>query len=126
MIHNVDLKEWKSDLKKDRERSQTKIMKSEPYDFEIVGDGIGMLKIYSFSVPHLNEYEIFLSKMFSKIQSSSIHSLIIDVRGNYGGWPKISSILLQYLTDGHFSTMARSSTKVSETYRRYIGLNDLL
>ncbi|MGB1243662.1 MAG: S41 family peptidase, partial [Chitinophagales bacterium] len=59
----------------------------------------------------------FLSKTFRHIKKDGIHSLIIDVRGNFGGWPKIASRLFHYISDSHFKTKARSRMKVSYTYR---------
>jgi len=41
------------------------------------------------------------------------------VRGNYGGYPKVASELLQYITEKHFKTMARSEMKVSKAYKKY-------
>ena len=48
-----------------------------------------------------------------------MHSLIIDVRGNFGGWPKVSSELFHYLSEGHFKTMAQSEMKVSNAYKKH-------
>ncbi len=118
VIPTMDFKEWKS-LKKDlREQREELIAKGKPYDFEIVKPGIAMINIFSFSVPDIERYNFFLNETFKKIKKNEVHSLIIDVRGNYGGYPKVSSELFHYIHDGYFKTMAKSTMKISYPYRK--------
>ncbi len=120
-VENVDLKvlekKWKEIRKKKQEEEDVKRDKNKPYYFKDLGDGIGYLRILSFSVPDINEYGSFLRKTFKKLRKEKCHSLVIDVRGNFGGWPKVSSKLLHYLTQGHFKTMAMTKAKASAPYK---------
>ncbi len=118
-INNMPLKDWKRVYKDGREEREAAMEKGEPYAYEKISEGTGILKIYSFSVPDLDDYERFLWKTFKSIQKDSIHSLIIDVRGNYGGWPRVASELFHYITDKPFKTVAARSLKVSKAYREY-------
>lgn len=117
IVQTMPFKDWramKKDLKDEREK---KIALGEPYDFNILKPGIAKIDIFSFAVPDFDKYSFFLDKTFKTIKKNEIHSLIIDVRGNYGGWPKVSSKLFHYIDSGHFKTMAKSSMKISRPYR---------
>lgn len=118
VVKNLDQKAYKKEKKDQRDNRDKQLTKGKPYDFEVIKPGIGKLDIYSFSA-NKDKYEFFLNKTFKKIRNENVHSLIIDVRGNYGGWPKIASLLFHYIHDGHFKTMAKSSMKVSKPYREY-------
>jgi hypothetical protein len=118
-VNNIDYKNWKKQQKSDREEREKKIMQGKPYDYTLLKPGVGMINIFSFSVSNIDSYNIFLNKTFKNIRKDSVHSLIIDVRGNYGGSPQVSSELFHYIHDGYFKTMAKSSMKVSSPYRKY-------
>ena len=115
--HNMNYKKWKKFQKNDREQRERKIAKGEPYAYKKLSDGVGLINIYSFSTPNYKGYELFLLNTFKTIHDEHIHSLIIDIRGNYGGWPKVASKLFHYISNTHFKTMAKSSMKVSYAYR---------
>jgi len=118
-ISTIEYKEWKG-LKKDlQEEREKKISLGKPYDFSILKPGIAKIDIFSFGISDFDKYNLFLIKTFKQIEKNEIHSLIIDVRGNYGGWPKVGSGLFHYIHDGYFKTMAKSSMKVSNPYRRH-------
>lgn len=119
VVQNMPLKEWKKFQKNDKEERELLISQGKPYVYKKIKDGIGTLKIYGFLAKDLDMYNHFLLKTFKTIQRDGIHSLIIDVRGNYGGWPKIASELFHYIHNGYFKTMAKSSMKVSYPYRNY-------
>ena len=121
VVQNIPIKEWSQDLKNDREEREKKIARGEPYDYKQLSEGVGMISIYSFAVEssNIDKYDYFLGKTFKQVASDNIHSLIIDVRGNYGGWPKISAQLFQYITEKSFKTMAKSTMKVSQAYREH-------
>lgn len=120
-IKNIAFKEWKKHQKETKDLREKKIEAGKPYTFEDLGEGIGLINIFSFSARDYGNYEAFLSKTFRRISHNGIHSLIIDIRGNFGGWPKISADLFHYLTDNYFKTMAKSSMKVSKPYRKFYG-----
>ena len=114
---NMNFKKWKKFQKNDREEREIKISIGEPYAYKKIAEGVGVISIYSFSTPNYKGYKLFLLKTFKTIKNDNIHSLIIDIRGNYGGWPKVASSLFHYISDSYFKTMARSSMKVSYAYR---------
>lgn len=116
-INNIPIKNWKNNRDIEDKRIENLLDNGVPYEFEALGDSIGLLHIYAFSTDNLKKYKEFLRKMFRKIHKDGIHSLIIDLRGNLGGWPKVSSELLHYISDDHFKTMAYSKMKISEAYR---------
>lgn len=116
----VPYKEWQSTKKMERSDREKLISLGKPYEYKKVKDGIGMINIFSFSADNLNDYNIFLMNTFKKIKQDSIHSLIIDVRGNYGGWPKIAAELFHYISDTYFKTMAMSHLKISGAYKNFI------
>lgn len=118
VISTMDFKEWKSQRKDLRAEREEKIAKGRPYDFEILKPGIAKISIFSFAVPSFDKYDLFLIDTFKKIKQNEVHSLIIDVRGNYGGYPKVSSELFHYIHNGYFKTMAQTRMKVSFPYRK--------
>jgi len=116
-IQNMPYKEWKKFQKDDRDEREKKISEGRPYEYKKLQEGIGHIKIYSFSVSNIELFDGFLMKTFKSIKNDSIHFLIIDVRGNFGGAPKVESRLLHYISDRHFKTVAKSNMKVSYPYR---------
>ena len=119
-LKTIPYKLWEKEMKaeEDHETGDVKMAKNEPYAYEKIKDGIGVLTIYSFSTSDLATYQIFLRKSFRQIAKDSIHSLIIDVRDNFGGWPKISSELFHYISNGFFKTQAKSEVRISHAYKR--------
>ncbi len=119
-VQNMPYKEWKKQQKNTKEKWKKLIEDGQPYEYENLGNGIGKLSIYAFYARDIDYYGIFLSDTFRKIREEQIHSLIIDVRGNFGGWPKIASYLFHYISNGHFKTQAKSTFKVSQALRNSI------
>lgn len=119
VVKNMPMKEWKKFQKNDREEREILISKGEPFAYEKVKEGVGMLSVYSFTAKNFTAYNLFLLKTFKAIRKDNIHSLVIDVRGNYGGSPQIASELFHYIHNGHFKTMGKSSMKVSSPYKEY-------
>ncbi|HRK54633.1 MAG TPA: S41 family peptidase [Cyclobacteriaceae bacterium] len=126
-VKNMPYQDWKKFQKENRDEREIKIEFKEPYAYEKIADGVGLISIYEFYAKNLYTYDQFLAKTFKNIKMDSINSLIIDIRGNFGGWPKISSRLFHYISNSYFKTMARSSMKVSATYRNnFLNRNDYL
>ena len=116
-VKNMPLKSWDKFQKNNKEERDKKIARGEPYDYKKVGDGIGLLSIYAFSAPDIESYNRFLFKTFKTIHKDATHSLIIDIRGNFGGWPKIASHLFHFISNTYFKTMAKSRLKVSAAFK---------
>ncbi|MFK7903816.1 MAG: hypothetical protein AB8B69_01765, partial [Chitinophagales bacterium] len=85
-VKNMPYKEWKKFQRKHKEEREAKIGIGEPYAYKKIGDGVGLINIYAFRVRSVEDYKLFLHTTFKKIRKDSVHSLIIDVRGNFGGW----------------------------------------
>ncbi len=110
-------KEAKIYKKTTRDKKEELMAKGKPYHFEKLGDGVGYLAIYRFKARDIEKYKIFLINVFKEIEKENIDHLVLDVRENLGGWPKISSLLFHYISDTHFKTLAYSETKVSQIYK---------
>lgn len=117
-VSNISYDSWKDELE-DQKKLDKKIANNTPYEFKKLKGDIGYLKIYSFAISDGQKYSEFLRKMFSKIEKENIGYLIIDVRGNTGGFPKTVSDLIHYVSEKYFKTMAVSEMKVSDTYQSY-------
>jgi len=118
IVSTMPYSEWR-DVRYDLEEIRDeKIEKGQPYDFEIIQPGVAKIDIFSFAVRDIPSYTRFLNKTFKTIKEENVHSLIIDIRENYGGWPKVSSKLFHYIYDGYFKTMAKSRMKVSNSFKR--------
>ena len=111
-------------MAEEEKHRRKKIAAGEPCEYTKIKDGTGFLKIYSFAIYQQDKYDFFLRKMLRKIKKDSVQSLIIDVRGNTGGYPKAVSRLLHCISEKYFKTMARSEMKVSDTYKNYF--NDMV
>ncbi len=118
-VASMPYEKWKVQKKDLREEREKKISLGKPYDFNILEPGIAKIDVFSFGITDYDNYRLFLLKTFKKVKKENIHSLIIDIRGNYGGWPKVASELFHYIHDGYFKTMAKSRMKISYPYRSY-------
>ena len=119
VVENIPYKAWKQSSEDQRENRIEKILEGKPYEYSKVAPGIGVINIFAFMTKDLRNYKYFLARTFKEIAKDSIHSLIIDVRGNFGGWPRMSSHLLHYISNTYYKTMAKSSVKISQPYRDY-------
>lgn len=119
-VENMDYKEWKDYKKENKEEKEILLEKKRPYSYEKIAEGIGKLNIYAFKTSSIDAFDIWLFETFKEIEKEGVHSLIIDVRENFGGWPKISAQLFHYISETQFKTQARSSLKISQTYRNYL------
>ena len=118
-VSTMPYEKWKVQRKDLREEREKKISIGKPYDFKILEPGIAKIDVFSFGITDFDNYRLFLLKTFKTIRKEEVHSLIIDIRGNYGGWPKVASELFHYIHDGYFKTMAKSRMKISYPYRSY-------
>ena len=116
-VKNIKYKLYKKEVKNQNVNIYSLIRKGNQYEYKKLTKGVGLLKIHSFVIPKEREFRRFLSNKFYSIKNDSITSLIIDVRGNLGGYPRASAEIFHYLTDRPFKTMDLSQMKVSETYR---------
>ncbi len=116
----VSYNDWKEALDEEEKIERELIAGNRDiYEYIKIREDVGLLKIHSFGIGKLSEYDAFLRKMFRRIRKDKVRSLIIDVRGNTGGYPKVVSELLHCVSEKHFKTMARSEMKVSQAYKDY-------
>lgn len=95
------------------------IEKGRPYEYSLLTEGIGLLKIHSFGIANRDKFRLFLDNVFRKIQKDNAGSLIIDVRGNTGGAMYGVADLLHRLTTKPFKVSAFTEMKVSNAFRNY-------
>lgn len=98
-------------------RRDKKMHSKQPFEYQELKGKIGLMKIYTFAIGEQNGFHVFLRNTFKKIAKDSITSLIIDVRGNTGGFPKSVSDIVHYISQKYFKTMAMSEMKVSNAYK---------
>ncbi len=70
-----------------------------------------ILKVFAFWAPDPHLYIDFLAENFKKLKEENIKNLIIDVRGNQGGYPYYIAELLTYLIDKGFPYFILPSLK---------------
>ena len=119
-VNDETKKENLSDADKQRDK---KMQTRQPFEYQKLKDNIGLIKIYTFAIGERNGYHVFLRNTFKKIAKDSITSIIIDVRGNTGGFPKSVSDIVHYISEKYFKTMAMSEMKVSNAYKDYFVIN---
>lgn len=119
-IELLEYKEYKNQIKDNRKDKEKKLLAGEPYEYTKLTENIGLISIYSFSVSDFDNFNYFVGKSFKKIEKDSIQSLILDVRGNFGGFPKCSSRIIHNMSEKYFKNMARSELKASLTFKDYL------
>ena len=55
------------------------------------------MTIQTFLITAANKYKSFLKETFKRIAAENIQSLVLDLRGNGGGYPEAAEKLLTYL-----------------------------
>lgn len=91
-----------------------------PLTFELnKSENYAILTINTFQYRLIEENGIdfhkFLKQSFENLRKSNIENLIIDLRENYGGDNILALTLYSYLTDGEFTAMSPSLTKLCDT-----------
>lgn len=94
------------------------------FDFQyLAGDSVGLMKINSFSRGSYARYTRFLRKSFKALNQQETPYLVIDLRGNKGGYISRGPILMNYLTDKEYLYVANSIVKASPGFRNKIKEN---
>ena len=93
IVKNIPLNDIKTNLAKRYDGYSNK--DNKPYYLEIK-DSTAILTISSFQPKKERSFYRFLENAFKNIQSKNIKHLIIDVRGNGGGYPESANRLLSY------------------------------
>jgi len=116
-IQNISSEIWNEKWNKIYEEDNKRGSSVKPCEFEKLTDEVGMLTIYSFVTRDLESFKNMIRNTFSKIEKEGIKYLIMDVRGNGGGSPRLSSEILHYITEKHFKSIAKEKIKVSSLFR---------
>ena len=90
---------------------------SNAFRVEVLQPGIAYMEVRSFDISLREEFEAFLKDSFSRIRSSQIRRLIIDIRRNPGGAHELSDALLDYLADKPVRQASRLVARVVEQNR---------
>ena len=67
-----------------------------PFSFT-VQEGTGIMVIKTFQPTSVKDYRRFLEASFQRMEDDSLTKLVLDLRGNLGGYPEASWALLAYL-----------------------------
>ena len=88
---------------------------SNSFNFQIYG-GVGYLRLGTFQPPlasySSSQYRKFLKSSFLQIKKLGLEKLLIDVRGNGGGFPESTYLLLSYLVRESFHPVRNEYAKV--------------
>lgn len=88
------------------------------FDLRFYKDGaIAYLRIASFSDGAIGEYRTFLGEAFRSIRAHKSQSLILDIRGNGGGYADRGRTLLRFLFDAPFTYLSNIVSKSSRGAR---------
>ncbi|MGD1045173.1 MAG: S41 family peptidase [Bacteroidota bacterium] len=88
------------------------------YNYERLQDSIGFIDFRAMI--NLEEFRKFLSTTFTDIQTKPIKGLIIDLRGNGGGDPRLGLELLPFITDSSYRMAQRVERRMSAQYKAYV------
>lgn len=119
LVKFISYEGWKKNKDEEKARIEALIENGKPYEYELVTQGVGLIKIHSFALYSTRDSDLFLDQMFRKIKKDQVHSLIIDLRGNTGGAVFGISDLMHRITTKPFKVTALSEMKVSESFRAY-------
>ena len=108
---------------------QHPIYPSKSYSLNFLNDN----KIALISIKHFEFYQKdqekkfykFIDKSFSEIKSKKIKNLMIDIRGNGGGYPRASQYLLSYLIQKPFQYFTKFHKAGGEEYRKLFKLQKI-
>ena len=108
---------------KERKKRQKKAAQAEdaPFVIEIdAPESTAILRIASFSEGSAARYDRFLRQSFASIHAEGIRHLVIDLRGNRGGFINRGTELVAYLTDEPFPYISHSIVRSSPLLRHKI------
>ena len=86
------------------------------FDYRAFDAGIGYMNLYSFA-GDWGDYKKDLSAMFRQLADDEATTLIIDVRGNGGGYSELGDELLRYVTRTPYRSWTRQELKRSKELR---------
>ncbi|MBC6367862.1 S41 family peptidase [Algoriphagus sp. AK58] len=86
-----------------------------PFSFRLTNGWTGVLKINRFfSYKHEPDFKQFLKNSFNSLQEENICNLILDLRGNEGGFEKLGIELYRYLAQDEFEYYDFVSTRENQ------------
>jgi Periplasmic protease len=88
------------------------------YSYERLRDSIGYIDFRLMA--NLEKFRKFLSTTFTDIQTKPIKGLIIDLRSNRGGDPRLGLELLPFITDSSYRMAQRVERRMSVQYKAYV------
>lgn len=94
-------------VSKDKFASMASLEKNykKPLEFEII-DGIGLLKIHTFSKTSIKEggqnFHKFIKVVFEILKKQNVENLVVDLRNNTGGTDGNAAMLASYFFDKPF------------------------
>ncbi|MEB2785804.1 S41 family peptidase [Algoriphagus persicinus] len=91
------------------------ITEDAPFNFRMTNGWTGIMKINRFfSYKHEPNFKQFLKNSFESLNDANISNLILDLRGNEGGFEKLGIELYRYLAQDEFEYYDFVSTKKNQ------------
>ncbi len=91
------------------------ISEDTPFTFRMTNGWTGIMKINRFfSYKHEPNFKQFLRNSFGSLKDENISNLILDLRGNEGGFEKLGIELYRYLAQDQFEYYDFVSTKKNQ------------
>ena len=108
-------------MRKEGKKKKVKTRFTDFHQFSILEeDKVAILKIGSFAKGWENRYRSFLRRSFSQIKKEGIENVIIDIRGNKGGYIIRGPELLGYLAKEDYQYAYTSIVKSSSLFKQRI------
>lgn len=103
LLHDGKLQTWKGNgVEKDQIEANFKT-EDTPFSFRMTNGWTGIMKINRFiSYKHEPDFKRFLRNSFKSLEEENICNLILDLRGNEGGFEKLGIELYRYLAQDQF------------------------
>jgi hypothetical protein len=107
------------EFKKQLENEKDELNKMVAVDYPADVPSTAVLKIKGFT--YFNYYLSFHEQFFKRMREDKIQNLVIDIRGNTGGFPNIGSDLMRYLVRNAFTGVEAEQVPVNKiTFNDYI------
>lgn len=107
------------EIKQQLENKKDELNKVVSVDYPAGMPATAVLKIKGFT--YFNYYLSFHEQFFKLMEQDKITNLVIDIRGNTGGFPNIGADLMRYLVKNQFTEVEATQVPVNKiTFNDYI------
>lgn len=115
LIHQGKTQIWKGKGVGKTQIEESYQKEDVPFSFRLTNGWTGILKIDRFfSYKHELDFKQFLKNSFKSLKDENISNLILDLRGNEGGYEKLGIKLYRYLAQDDFEYYDYVSTRKNQ------------